>query len=107
MNQSLFGPTVFNCAMARDGNTILMDKIGTKAQKARSTFAMTPSHPALTRVLRGAHDPPLASFEASSRHRSSRRTPLKPVDGFDVIRHDATAIDRSCVAVGRPCRGNR
>jgi len=58
MNQSLSGRAVFNCAMVRDSNMTLMDKVGTEAQKARSTFAMTESHPALTRVLRGAHDPP-------------------------------------------------
>ena len=55
-NYSLFGPAVFNCAAPDDGNMILMEKIGTEAQKTRwlqpvvdgkvrSAFAMTEPHP--------------------------------------------------------------
>ena len=56
MGQSIFGPVVFNCAAPDDGNMILLEKIGTEAQKARwlqpivdgevrSAFAMTEPAP--------------------------------------------------------------
>jgi acyl-CoA dehydrogenase len=56
MNYSLFGPAVFNCAAPDDGNMILMEKVGTEAQKerwlqpvvdgkVRSAFVMTEPHP--------------------------------------------------------------
>jgi acyl-CoA dehydrogenase len=56
MNYSLFGPAVFNCAAPDDGNMILLNKVGTPAQKerwlhpivdgtVRSSFAMTEPHP--------------------------------------------------------------
>lgn len=56
MNRSLFGPVCFNCAAPDDGNMILLNKVGTDAQKewwlqpliegrVRSAFAMTEPSP--------------------------------------------------------------
>jgi acyl-CoA dehydrogenase len=56
MARSLFGPVAFNCAAPDDGNMIVMEKIGTPAQKdrwlqplvdgkVRSAFAMTEPMP--------------------------------------------------------------
>lgn len=56
MNRSIFGPVVFNCAAPDDGNMILLNKVGTDAQKerwlqpiidgrVRSAFVMTEPHP--------------------------------------------------------------
>lgn len=56
MNRSIFGPVVFNSAAPDDGNMMVLEKIGTPAQKARwldpivagdvrSAFAMTEPHP--------------------------------------------------------------
>ncbi len=56
MNQSIFGPVVFNSAAPDDGNMIVLSKVGTEAQKerwlrpivegkVRSSFAMTEPHP--------------------------------------------------------------
>ena len=56
MGHSIFGPVVFNSAAPDDGNMILLEKIGTEAQKTRwlqpivdgavrSTFAMTEPAP--------------------------------------------------------------
>lgn len=55
-NYSLFGPVVMNCAAPDDGNMILLNKVGTEAQKAqwlqpiidgtvRSSFVMTEPDP--------------------------------------------------------------
>ena len=56
LNYSLFGPVSVNCAAPDDGNMILLNKVGTPAQKerwlqpivdglVRSCFAMTEPHP--------------------------------------------------------------
>lgn len=56
MNRSIFGPAVFNCAAPDDGNMMLLEKVGTQAQKdrwlqpivegtVRSAFVMTEPHP--------------------------------------------------------------
>ncbi|MYE46500.1 MAG: acyl-CoA dehydrogenase [Chloroflexi bacterium] len=56
MGRSLFGPVSFNCAAPDDGNMILLERVGTEAQKerwldpiiegrARSAFAMTEPAP--------------------------------------------------------------
>ncbi|MGE0357963.1 MAG: acyl-CoA dehydrogenase family protein [Burkholderiales bacterium] len=56
LNYSLFGPVSVNCAAPDDGNMILLEKVGTPAQKerwlqpivdgrVRSSFAMTEPHP--------------------------------------------------------------
>lgn len=56
MNRSIFGPAVFNCAAPDDGNMMLLEKVGTPAQKdrwlqpivegaVRSAFVMTEPHP--------------------------------------------------------------
>jgi len=56
MNRSIFGPVCFNCAAPDDGNMILLEKVGTEAQKetwlqpivdgtVRSSFVMTEPAP--------------------------------------------------------------
>ncbi len=56
MGRSIFGPVVFNCAAPDDGNMILLNKVGTEAQKerwlqpiidgeVRSAIVMTEPHP--------------------------------------------------------------
>ena len=56
MNRSIFGPVCFNSAAPDDGNMILLNKVGTEAQKerwlqpiidgmVRSAFVMTEPHP--------------------------------------------------------------
>ena len=56
MNRSIFGPVVFNSAAPDDGNMMVLETLGTPAQKkrwlapiaqgeARSAFAMTEPHP--------------------------------------------------------------
>lgn len=56
MSRSIFGPAVFNCAPPDDGNMIVLEKVGTQAQKerwlqpiidgsVRSAFVMTEPHP--------------------------------------------------------------
>ena len=56
MNRSIFGPVCFTSAAPDDGNMILLEKVGTEAQKARwlqpiidgkvrSSFVMTEPHP--------------------------------------------------------------
>ena len=56
MGRSLFGPVCFNCAAPDDGNMILLERVGTEAQKerwldpiiegrVRSAFAMTEPAP--------------------------------------------------------------
>jgi acyl-CoA dehydrogenase len=56
MNESIFGPVVYNSAAPDDGNMILLAKVGTDAQRerwlrpivdgrVRSAFAMTEPHP--------------------------------------------------------------
>ena len=56
MNRSIFGPVVFNSAAPDDGNMMVLEALGTEAQKARwlapiadgavrSAFAMTEPHP--------------------------------------------------------------
>lgn len=55
-NRSIFGPCTFNCAAPDDGNMILLNRVGTDAQKerwlqpiidgrVRSSFVMTEPHP--------------------------------------------------------------
>ncbi|NCW86697.1 MAG: acyl-CoA dehydrogenase, partial [Oxalobacteraceae bacterium] len=56
MNRSIFGPVVFNSAAPDDGNMMVLEALGTPAQKekwlkpiidgqVRSAFAMTEPHP--------------------------------------------------------------
>ena len=56
MNRSIFGPVVFNAAAPDDGNMMVLEALGTKAQQdrwlapiargeVRSAFAMTEPHP--------------------------------------------------------------
>ncbi len=75
MNRSIFGPVVFNSAAPDDGNMMVLERLGTDAQKARwltpiaegqvrSAFAMTEPHPGggsdpgmmLTRATRDGDD---------------------------------------------------
>ncbi len=56
MARSIFGPLVFNCCAPDDGNMMVLEKVGTEAQKerwlqpiiegkVRSSFVMTEPHP--------------------------------------------------------------
>ena len=56
MNRSIFGPVVFNAAAPDDGNMVVLNKVGTEAQKdkwlqpiidgkVRSSIVMTEPHP--------------------------------------------------------------
>lgn len=75
MNRSIFGPVCFNAAAPDDGNMMVLEALGTEAQKAqwltpiadgevRSAFAMTEPHPGggsdpgmmLTRATRDGND---------------------------------------------------
>src|SRR3712207_6101244 len=72
MNRSIFGPVVFNSAAPDDGNMMLLEAIGTPAQKerwpapivsgaGRSAFAMTEPHPG------GGSDPSMIQTRADKR----------------------------------------
>jgi acyl-CoA dehydrogenase len=71
MNRSIFGPVVFNAAAPDDGNMIVLDKVGTDAQKdrwlqpiidgrVRSSIVMTEPAP-------GAGSDPLAMLTTATR----------------------------------------
>ncbi len=71
MNRSIFGPVVFNSAAPDDGNMMLLEAVGTPAQKerwlqpivrgdVRSAFAMTEPHP-------GGSDPSMIQTRAEKR----------------------------------------
>jgi acyl-CoA dehydrogenase len=72
MNRSIFGPVVFNSAAPDDGNMMLLEAVGTPAQKerwlepimrgeVRSAFAMTEPHPG------GGSDPSMIQTRAERR----------------------------------------
>ncbi|MEM0950490.1 MAG: acyl-CoA dehydrogenase family protein [Pseudomonadota bacterium] len=72
MNRSIFGPVVFNSAAPDDGNMMLLEAVGTEAQKerwlkpivngdVRSAFAMTEPHPG------GGSDPGMIQTVAERR----------------------------------------
>jgi len=72
MNRSIFGPVVFNSAAPDDGNMMVLEKIGTEAQKerwlqpivrgeVRSAFVMTEPHPG------GGSDPEMIQTRAQKR----------------------------------------
>ena len=72
LNYSLFGPLACNCAAPDDGNMMVLEKVGTEAQKARwlqpivegrvrSAFAMTEPHPG------GGSDPSMMATTATRR----------------------------------------
>jgi acyl-CoA dehydrogenase len=72
MNRSIFGPVCFNAAAPDDGNMILLNKVGTPAQKerwlqpiidgkVRSAFAMTEPAPG------GGSDPTMIQTRAQKR----------------------------------------
>ena len=72
MNRSIFGPVVFNSAAPDDGNMMVLEAMGTEAQKARwlapivdgrvrSSFAMTEPHPG------GGSDPSMIQTKAEKR----------------------------------------
>ncbi|HET9652469.1 MAG TPA: acyl-CoA dehydrogenase family protein [Usitatibacter sp.] len=72
LNYSLFGPVACNCAAPDDGNMILLNKVGTEAQKetwlqpivegrVRSGFAMTEPHP-------GGGSDPAMMLTTATRH---------------------------------------
>lgn len=72
MGRSIFGPVCFNCAAPDDGNMMILEKIGTAAQKerwlqpivdgtVRSSFAMTEPHPG------GGSDPGMIQTLAEKR----------------------------------------
>lgn len=70
MNRSIFGPVVFNSAAPDDGNMMVLEALGTSAQKerwlvpiaeghVRSAFAMTEPHPG------GGSDPGMTQTSAT------------------------------------------
>eukprot|EP01037_Dinobryon_pediforme_P012621 gene12621-12712_t len=72
MNRSIFGPVVFNSAAPDDGNMMVLEALGTDAQKrawlapivsgaVRSAFAMTEPHPG------GGSDPGMIQTRAQKR----------------------------------------
>ena len=72
MNRSIFGPAVFNSAAPDDGNMMVLEALGTEAQKqrwlapivegkVRSAFAMTEPHPG------GGSDPGMIQTRADKR----------------------------------------
>lgn len=72
MNRSIFGPVVFNSAAPDDGNMMVLEALGTPAQKekwlkpivegkVRSAFAMTEPHPG------GGSDPSMIMTRAEKR----------------------------------------
>jgi acyl-CoA dehydrogenase len=72
LNYSLFGPVACNCAAPDDGNMMVLEKVGTDAQKerwlqpivegrVRSSFAMTEPHPG------GGSDPSMILTTATKR----------------------------------------
>src|SRR5215217_1338951 len=72
MNRSIFGPATFNSAAPDDGNMMVLESIGTPAQKerwlqpivrgeVRSAFAMTEPHPG------GGSDPSMIQTRAERR----------------------------------------
>jgi acyl-CoA dehydrogenase len=72
MNRSIFGPVAFNSAAPDDGNMMLLEAVGTAAQKerwlkpivdgaVRSAFAMTEPHPG------GGSDPSMIRTSAERR----------------------------------------
>ena len=72
MNRSIFGPVVFNSAAPDDGNMMVLEALGTEAQKrdwlapivagkVRSAFAMTEPHPG------GGSDPNMIQTRATQR----------------------------------------
>ena len=77
MNRSLFGPAVFNSAAPDDGNMMVLEALGTPAQKekwlvpivkgkVRSAFAMTEPHPG------GGSDPSMIQTRAGWVSQSAR-----------------------------------
>lgn len=78
MNRSIFGPAVFNSAAPDDGNMMVLEAIGTPAQKqkwlaplvrgdVRSAFAMTEPHPG------GGSDPTMIQTRAEKQADGSFR----------------------------------
>ena len=76
MARSIFGPLVFNCAPPDDGNMIILEKVGTPAQKerwlrpiaegkVRSSFVMTEPHP-------GAGSDPLGMMRTRAERRGNK-----------------------------------
>jgi len=72
MNRSIFGPAVFNSAAPDDGNMMVLERLGTEAQRerwlkpvaegaVRSAFAMTEPHPG------GGSDPSMMMTRAEKR----------------------------------------
>lgn len=72
MNRSIFGPATFNSAAPDDGNMMVLERVGTEAQKARwlqpivdgrvrSSFVMTEPHPG------GGSDPSMIRTRAEKR----------------------------------------
>ncbi len=76
MNRSIFGPVVFNSAAPDDGNMMVLEAVGTPAQKerwlkpivdgkARSAFVMTEPHPG------GGSDPSMIQTRAEKKGNAS------------------------------------
>ena len=78
MNRSIFGPVIFNSAAPDDGNMMVLEAVGTPAQKqkwlapiisgaVRSAFAMTEPHPG------GGSDPQMIQTRAEKQANGSYR----------------------------------
>ena len=76
MARSIFGPLVFNCAPPDDGNMMILERVGTAAQKerwlrpivegkVRSSFVMTEPHP-------GAGSDPLGMMRTRAERRGNK-----------------------------------
>ena len=76
MARSIFGPLVFNCAPPDDGNMMILERVGTAAQKERwlrpivegrmrSSFVMTEPHP-------GAGSDPLGMMRTRAERRGKK-----------------------------------
>jgi len=93
MNRSIFGPAVFNSAAPDDGNMMVLEALGTEAQKrdwlapivsgqVRSAFAMTEPHPG------GGSDPGMIQTQATKRgdhYVITGKNGLSPVLALPVI----------------------
>ncbi len=76
MNYSIFGPVTFNCAAPDDGNMILLNKVGTEAQKD----ALAAADHRRQGALRVRHDRTASGRRLRSEHDADHgRAPRRPL----------------------------